>query len=246
MCTTKLQSYNLETESSVNNMKNYEQRYYKIRFDLTYIFFNYLEKNVQKSKYRECSMYVQNDYEYCKNGTPEILESLYAIVSKFLNYFAMYLKEKEKIQTEIQMKSLLEMEERKKNCLLEVHSSELEKKINDFFVLSVENLAQICKVDPLKTIDNFALDQFLENFNNNLKRMVESYQFFLENKERFLLQLEEAGVSQDSCATLFNIEENSTFETEVLESIQSLSAPGYVLEDERKRRRKLENEGRKY
>lgn len=199
--TTILKSYNLETKNYIENTKHYEQEYYKMRVDLTYTFFNYLEKNVQKSLYSSCGMYAQNSKEYIKEGTPEILESLYEIVIKFLNYFEQYLKEKERIQKEMQTNMILEIKEIRNNCgeLTEEISKECDRLLEN----AIEFIKQNYQPNPNQLINTFSALEFIKKFDKNLKDIIESYAIFLENETLVKsLALDEVGSIEEKNSLL--------------------------------------------
>ena len=218
----------------------YENSYYDIRSDLTYTFFNYLETHVQLQFSNKKNLYQKNTEEYCCGGVeaPIILDTLYEIVEKFLKYFDYFLREKRRLQKEIEKEvktKLKKITEKYTNTENKELISEITKILNE----SLKEVENICQVSPLQEISLLKLESFLRKFEETLRNMCEGYTIFSEHKTTIVKLLEENIKSipielldndlKEELLSLYTIQEKSSFELKlynIVEKIKNLSIEG--------------------
>ncbi len=158
---------------------------------------------------------------------------MYEIVEKFLKYFDFFLKEKQKIQKEIEIEVKKELNQIAEKYKTSEENSKVDVERIRLLNEAIKEIENSCRVSPLQKISILKLEFFLKKFEETLRNMREGYTIFSEHKTAIVKLLEENIKSipielldndlKEELLSLYTIEEKSSFELKLYNIVEKLN-----------------------
>lgn len=190
---TKIKLYDLQYDNHINQItSDYEEKYNQYRKEITYIFFNYLENEVQKEGNRS-SLYHIIFYEYCekyKEGSPYILNSIFEIVQKFLSFLPIYIEKQQEIKVDLKNKTQNQIDQKMTEYQELEYYLIIKDELEQVYISSIQQLTLVFDVPPINKINISEVEHILKTFNSITKGIIEGYQQFILSKNFIIDNLE--------------------------------------------------------
>ncbi len=190
----------------------YRQEYKQYRRELTYHLFNYLQNRAQKKEEGRSPLYKEIYWEYCeKYGSylPFILPSLYEIVTKFVAFYPIFIKQMIEIKEYLKREMEKAIDKKIEECQKKEYYPYMQKEIDVIKRDTLKRIECFFAIEPNEKVDSLEMRFILLSFKELVDSIVERYEYFINNRN-FLIENIENSIYEEIGD--FNIKMNLVLE----------------------------------